>query len=99
MMVHIGLSQENIALEKGKTYKVTVRAKSDSPRKFQTEIKQGNVSIHYSTFSLTEEMKEYSDTFVLEPDSDTNYRLNVFLGKEGEIGIEFDYIVLSLVEK
>lgn len=90
---YIQLKQSELALEQGKCYKVSVRAKADMDRKIQFALQQnGKEWIPYSDtliWDVTDEYQTFTKTFKMgfATDNDVNATLTLGAigGKEGEI--------------
>ena len=102
----IQIKQNNVPLEKGKTYKLSFKAKSSLARKIRV-IMQGTESKNWEVYSsdnivtLSDEYQTFTDTFTMEKDSDANAFLSICLGKiDEEIAISHRVLIddISLVE-
>lgn len=86
---NIQLKQNNIALEKGKTYTLTFEAKSDINRDIRV-IMQGKEDKGWPVYSgenivtLSSDYQTFSTTFTMESDTDTDAFLSVCLGAVSE---------------
>jgi len=86
---NIQLKQNNITLEKGKTYTLTFEAKSDINRDIRV-IMQGKEDKGWPVYSgenivtLSSDYQTFSTTFTMESDTDTDAFLSVCLGAVGE---------------
>ena len=82
----IQIKQENVKLEKGKTYKLKFKAKSTLDRQIRV-IMQGQEDRGWDVYSsdnivnLTNEYQIFEDTFTMEKDTDAAAFLSVCLGK------------------
>lgn len=85
----VQVKQENIKLEKGKTYILKFKAKSSIDRQIRV-IMQGKENRGYAVYSndnvvdLTNEYKEFEDTFTMTEDTDSAAFFSVCLGKIGD---------------
>lgn len=86
---NIQLKQNNITLEKGKTYTLTFEAKSDINRDIRV-IMQGKEDKGWPVYSgenivtLSSDYQTFSTTFTMESDTDTDAFLSVCLGAVSE---------------
>ncbi len=83
---HVQLNQYNINLEKGKTYKVSFKAKSTINRQITYGLTQyegawTNYSKTFEPVSLTTEWQTFGTTFTMDDPSDSAARLNFSMGK------------------
>lgn len=93
--------QEKIGLEKGKTYKVTFKAKADVPRKMKIKV-EPDPAYYEENFDLTTEYQEFTFTFSMsERETTENAKINLFLGKieddDPATTVYIDYIYLEEV--
>lgn len=85
----VQIKQENIKLEKGKTYKLKFKAKSSLDRQIRV-VMQGQENRGWSVYSndnivdLTNEYQTFEDTFTMNEDTDTAAFFSVCLGKIGD---------------
>ena len=85
----VQIKQENIKLEKGKTYKLKFKAKSSLNRQIRV-VMQGQENREWSVYSsdnivdLTNEYQTFEDTFTMNEDTDTAAFFSVCLGKIGD---------------
>ena len=85
----VQIKQENIKLEKGKTYKLKFKAKSSIDRKIRV-VMQGQESRGWSVYSgdnivnLTSEYQTFEDTFTMSEETDSAAFFSACLGKVGE---------------
>lgn len=85
----VQIKQENIKLEKGKTYKLKFKAKSSIDRQIRV-VMQGQENRGWSVYSndnivdLTNEYQTFEDTFTMNEDTDTAAFFSVCLGKIGD---------------
>lgn len=81
----VQIKQENIKLEKGKTYKLKFKAKSSLNRKIRV-VMQGQENREWSVYSsdnivdLTNEYQTFEDTFTMNKDTDTAAFFSACLG-------------------
>jgi beta-glucanase (GH16 family) len=101
---HAQVEQENITLEKGKSYMLTFDARSTLPHNIQAIVEhKGGAFTKYATkiVALTNEMKTFSTTFTMTSDTDAAVHLDFALGKiDNAISEAHDVYVdnVSLVE-
>ncbi len=86
---HVQLNQYNLNLEKGKTYKVSFKAKSTIDRQITYGLTQyegawTNYSKTFDPIDLTTEWKTFEKTFTMEDPSDSAARFNFSMGKIGD---------------
>ena len=85
----VQIKQENIKLEKGKTYKLKFKAKSSLNRQIRV-VMQGQENRGWSVYSsdnivnLTNEYQTFEDTFTMNEDTDTAAFFSACLGKIGD---------------
>ena len=85
----VQIKQENIMLEKGKTYKLKFKAKSSLERQIRV-VMQGQEDRDWSVYSddniidLTNEYQTFEDTFTMKEDTDKAAFLSACLGKIGD---------------
>ena len=85
----VQIKQENIKLEKGKTYKLKFKAKSSLNRQIRV-VMQGQEKRGWSVYSsdnivnLTNEYQTFEDTFTMNEDTDTAAFFSACLGKIGD---------------
>ena len=85
----VQIKQENIKLEKGKTYKLKFKAKSSLNRQIRV-VMQGQENRDWSVYSsdnivdLTNEYQTFEDTFTMNEDTDTAAFFSACLGKIGD---------------
>ena len=85
----VQIKQENIKLEKGKTYKLKFKAKSSLNRQIRV-VMQGQENRGWSVYSsdnivnLTNEYQAFEDTFTMNEDTDTAAFFSACLGKIGD---------------
>ena len=85
----VQIKQENIKLEKGKTYKLKFKAKSSLNRKIRV-VMQGQENRDWHVYSndnivdLTNEYQTFEDTFTMNEDTDTAAFFSACLGKIGD---------------
>lgn len=85
----VQIKQENIKLEKGKTYKLKFKAKSSLDRKIRV-VMQGQENRDWSVYSndnivdLTKDYQTFEDTFTMNEDTDTAAFFSACLGKIGD---------------
>lgn len=85
----VQVKQENIRLEKGKTYKLKFKAKSSIDRKIRV-LMQGQENRGWSVYSsdnivnLTSEYQTFEDTFTMSEETDSAAFFSVCLGKIDE---------------
>ena len=85
----VQIKQENIKLEKGKTYKLKFKAKSSLNRKIRV-VMQGQENRDWSVYSndnivdLTKDYQTFEDTFTMNKDTDTAAFFSACLGKIGD---------------
>ncbi|WP_455719129.1 carbohydrate binding domain-containing protein [Agathobacter sp.] len=85
----VQIKQENIKLEKGKTYKLGFKAKSSIDRQIRV-VMQGQENRGWSVYSsdnivdLTNEYQTFEDTFTMNEDTDVAAFFSVCLGKIGD---------------
>ncbi|MBQ6888283.1 MAG: carbohydrate binding domain-containing protein [Lachnospiraceae bacterium] len=86
----IQLKQNNITLEKGKSYKLAFKAKSDMNRKIMFALQRDGASDNdWTSYSgtdiidLTNEYAEYSKTFTMSNATDTATILSISMGAVG----------------
>ena len=85
----VQIKQENIKLEKGKTYKLKFKANSSLNRQIRV-VMQGQENREWSVYSsdnivdLTNEYQTFEDTFTMNEDTDTAAFFSVCLGKIGD---------------
>ncbi len=81
---YVQLNQDGINLEKGKSYRVSFRAKSSIDRviKYSLQEFEGNWTNYSGTGSVEigNEWKTFSHEFTMESESDSNTRFNITLG-------------------
>ena len=86
---NVQLKQNNITLEKGKTYTLTFEAKSDMKRDIRVII-QGREDKGWPVYSgenivtLSSDYQTFSTTFTMESDTDPDAFLSVCLGAVSE---------------
>lgn len=86
----VQIKQNNITLEKGKTYTLTFKAKSSLERKVRILL-QGLEGLGWPEYSgegyfdLTTEYQTYSTTFTMEADTDEQAFLSICLGMVDEV--------------
>ena len=85
----VQIKQENIKLEKGKTYKLKFKAKSSLNRKIRV-VMQGQENRDWHVYSndnivdLTKDYQTFEDTFTMNEDTDTAAFFSACLGKIGD---------------
>ena len=85
----VQIKQENIKLEKGKTYKLKFKAKSSLNRKIRV-VMQGQENRGWDVYSndnivnLTDKYQTFEDTFTMNEDTDTAAFFSACLGKIGD---------------
>ncbi len=85
----VQIKQENIKLEKGKTYKLKFKAKSSLNRQIRV-VMQGQENRGWSVYSndnivnLTNDYQTFEDTFTMNEDTDTAAFFSACLGKIGD---------------
>ena len=85
----VQIKQENIKLEKGKTYKLKFKAKSSLDRQIRV-VMQGQENRGWSVYSndnivnLTNDYQTFEDTFTMNEDTDTAAFFSACLGKIGD---------------
>ena len=85
----VQIKQENVMLEKGKTYKLKFKAKSSLERQIRV-VMQGQEDRDWSVYSddniidLTNEYQTFEDTFTMKEDTDKAAFLSACLGKIGD---------------
>ena len=96
----VQIKQENIKLEKGKTYKLKFKAKSSLNRQIRV-VMQGQENREWSVYSsdnivdLTNEYQTFEDTFTMNEDTDTAAFFSVCLGKIGDNQITTQQLLIS----
>ncbi len=91
---HCQLRQNGIQLEAGATYHISFNAYADAPRQIKCEIAESvsPYSAYYDEyFTVSASMQTYQLTDFTMPVSDTNARLNFYLGNDNT-NIHFDNI-------
>lgn len=88
---YVQLNQDGVNLEKGKTYKVSFRAKSTIDRviKYSLQEFEGNWTNYSGTGSVEigPEWKTFTHTFTMENETDSNTRFNITMGSVDGIRI------------
>ena len=88
---YVQLNQDGVNLEKGKTDKVSFKAKSSIDRviKYSLQEFEGNWTNYSGTGSVEigPEWKTFSHTFTMENESDSNTRFNITMGSVDGIRI------------
>ena len=85
----VQIKQENVKLEKGKTYKLKFKAKSSIDRQIRV-VMQGQENRGWDVYSsdnivdLTNEYQTFEDTFTMNKDTDTAAFFSACLGKIGD---------------
>ena len=94
----VQIKQENIKLEKGKTYKLKFKAKSSLNRKIRV-VMQGQENRDWHVYSndnivdLTKDYQTFEDTFTMNEDTDTAAFFSACLGKIGDNQIKTQHEV------
>ncbi len=89
---YVQLNQDGVNLEKGKTYKVSFKAKSSIDRviKYSLQEFEGNWTNYSGTGSVEigKEWKTFTHTFKMENESDSKTRFNITMGSVDGIRIK-----------